>query len=147
MSNKLKKLKTDLKSELNEKITILKELENLKNSQKTVFEKQESLKSIIENTTNKKEEFNSIIDQLRLENQSGEIKIKQFIEENTLINEKYSQLKSKYRLLVNDFEVIYYLFSLFKNRVKKWRTSYQIRIRLSKIFIKSRINLKKRSLI
>ena len=39
MSNKLKKLKTDLKSELNEKITILKELENLKNSQKTVFEK------------------------------------------------------------------------------------------------------------
>ena len=98
-------MKNDLKTELTEKILMLKELDKVRNSQMIVHENQENLKNIVEYTASEKDKY-----QERLLNCENQLKVilqenEKIISENEDLMKNKSDLKEKNKSLEDRLNV------------------------------------------
>jgi len=124
-------LKSDLKSELNEKIAILKELENLKANQKMVQDKQISLKAIIDNTNNETEKVNLKIKHITREKEELEERNRDLNAELNNQREQNEEMKEKFKNIYYDLEVLNKEYEQVKQELEEKKFSDQEVFKLS----------------
>jgi len=116
-TSNLRNLKTDLKSELNEKIAILKELENLKTSQKQVQDNHMNLKNIIENNNKELQQANLKIKHMTKEKEDLTKHNIDLSAELKLLFKQNEELKEKYKVNFYELEKIDNEYKNVKNEL------------------------------
>jgi len=152
-TSNLRNLKTDLKSELNEKIAILKELENLKTSQKQVQDNHMNLKNIIENNNKELQQANLKIKHMTKEKEDLTKHNIDLSAELKLLFKQNEELKEKYKVNFYELEKIDNEYKNVKNELDERKFNeinvFKLRDKYEEdqLIIKSDLNLWKHAFI